>query len=69
MVLGRLPINMTVTLTTVELEKLIANAIKAALSAQVEQEKIDIPLMSGEEVEPERGVALQVSLPTVSEQG
>ena len=60
---------MTVTLTTVELEKLIANAIKAALSAQVEQEKIDIPLMSGEEVEPEGSVALPLSLPAVSEQG
>ena len=60
---------MTVTLTTVELEKLIANAIKAALSAQVEQEKIDVPLMSGEEVEPEGSVALPLSLPAVSEQG
>ena len=69
MVLGRLPINMAVTLTTVELEKLIANAVKAALSAQVEQEKIDVPLMSGEEVEPERSVALPLSLPAVSEQG
>ena len=60
---------MAVTLTSVELEKLIANAVKAALSAQVEQEKIDVPLMSGEEVEPERSVALPLSLPAVSEQG
>ena len=60
---------MTVTLSTKQLEALISNAVKAALSAQVEQEKIDVPLMSGEEVEPEGSVALPLSLPAVSEQG